>query len=45
MARKLFKKLSFRGRIHQKLTQRNCAALFARFTDIFGANRMINCSF
>lgn len=42
-AEDLFKKLSSGGRIHHDLREREWKALFARFTDKYGINWMINC--
>lgn len=42
-AEELFTKLSSGGRVHHELRQREWDALFARFTDRYGINWMINC--
>lgn len=42
-AEDLYGKLSSGGRIHHELRKREWNALFARFTDKYGINWMINC--
>jgi len=42
-AKELYAKLSSGGRIHHELRNREWDALFARFTDRYGINWMINC--
>lgn len=42
-ARDLYEKLSEQGRIHHALREREWNALFARFTDKFGVQWMLNC--
>ena len=42
-AEALYEKLSSGGRVHHELRQREWDALFARFTDRYGINWMINC--
>ena len=42
-AEALFNKLSSGGRVHHELKEREWDALYARFTDRYGINWMINC--
>ncbi|MDL5513252.1 VOC family protein [Arenibacter sp. M-2] len=42
-AEAIYEKLSAGGRIHHGLREREWNALFARFTDKYGINWMINC--
>jgi len=42
-AQEIFEQLSSGGRVHHELRQREWNALFARFTDKYGINWMLNC--